>query len=123
MLIFTPSYILLISEDGPPVKDVYSALIKVQDQWYDIGLQLDMEPGELKVIEKNYPSSKERLREMITQRRSQGNLTWELIAEALENPTVGQSQLAGEIKKNIRPQPAPSSPPTPAKGELSIQEN
>ena len=100
------------------MKEVYTALFKVQDQWYDIGLQLDMEPSELKVIQKNNPSSKERLREMITQRRNQGNFTWELIAEALENPTVGQNQLAGEIKKNIRPQPAPSSPSTPAKGKL-----
>ena len=88
------------------VKEVYSTLIRVQNLWYDIGLQLDMEPDDLQCIEESYSNDKERLREMITERMCHRNvLTWELIVEALRDPTVGQGALAEEIRtKHIIPQ-------------------
>ncbi len=82
------------------LKVVYTALIKVKDQWFNLGLQLDINPHDLRGIEANYNNDTERLREMINLRLNQGSgMTWENIAAALENPTISQRALAREIRK------------------------
>ncbi len=75
---------------------MYTALFKVADQWFNLGLQLDVDSNDLKKIssEKNLQKNEEKLREMLTVRLAQGDLTWDQITEALENPTIGQQVIA-----------------------------
>ncbi|XP_064392799.1 uncharacterized protein LOC135340388 isoform X3 [Halichondria panicea] len=91
------------------LKDVYTVLYDVTDQWFDIGLQLDVDSNDLKRIfnEGTLQNNKEKLREMLIVRLAQGDLTWDQIIEALENPTICQQVIADEIRsKHITPQPA-----------------
>ncbi len=99
--------ILLSSPNSLKLKDVYTVLYDVTDQWFDIGLQLDVDSNDLKRIfnESTLQNNTERLREMLTVRLNQGELTWDHIIEALENRTIGQKVIADEIKsKYITPQ-------------------
>ena len=49
---------------------------------------------------------------MLTARLDQGDLTWDQITEALENPTVGKKVIADKItKKYITPQLATTTLP------------
>ena len=101
--------ILLSSPNSLKLKDVYTVLYDVTDQWFDIGLQLDVDSNDLKRIfnESTLQNNTERLREMLTVRLNQGELTWDHIIEALENRTIDQNVIADEIKsKYITPQPA-----------------
>ncbi len=84
------------------------------DKWFDLGLQLDVDLNDLNRIsnERNLQNNTERLREMITVRLNQGDLTWDHITEALENPTIGQTIFADEIRrKYITPQPTTTTLP------------
>ncbi len=104
----------LCTPNSLKLKDVYTALYDATDQWFDIGLQLDIDSNDLKRIfnECHLQNNTERLREMITVRLSQGDLTWDHITEALENRTIGQKVIADEIRrKYIAPQPATTTPP------------
>ncbi len=94
--------ILLSSPNSLKLKDVYTVLYDVTDQWFDIGLQLDVDSNDLKRIfnESTLQNNTERLREMLTVRLNQGELTWDHIIEALENRTIGQKVIADEIKAN-----------------------
>ena len=101
--------ILLSSPNSLKLKDVYTVLYDVTDQWFDIGLQLDVDSNDLKRIfnEGTLQNNKEKLREMLIVRLAQGDLTWDQIIEALENPTICQQVIADEIRsKHITPQPA-----------------
>ena len=82
------------------LKDVYTALYDTTDQWFDIGLQLDIDSDDLERIDAKFQNNKERLRNMLTVRLAQGDLTWDQIIEALENRTIGQKVIADEIKAN-----------------------
>ena len=101
--------IFLSSPNSLKLKDVYTALFDATDQWFHVGLQLDVDSNDLKRIfnECHLPTNKEKLCEMLTVRINQGDLTWDHITEALENRTIGQKVIADEIRsKYITPQPA-----------------
>ena len=83
---------------------MYTALFKVADQWFNLGLQLDVDSNDLKRIHSTLQNNTEKLREMLTVRLAQGDLTWDQITEALENRTIGQQVIANEIRsKHITP--------------------
>ena len=96
---------------NPKLKDVYTALYDATDQWFDIGLQLDIDSDDLERIEAKFQNNTERLRKMITVRLNQGDLTWDHITDALENRTIDQKVIADEIRrKYIAPQPTTTTP-------------
>ncbi len=109
------SYLLLSSPNSLKLKDVYTELYDATDKWFNIGLQLDVDPNDLKRIfnEGTLQNNTEKLREMLFVRLlAQGELTWEQIIEALENRTVGQQVIADKItKKYITPQLATTTLP------------
>ncbi len=105
--------LFLYSPNSLKLKDVYTALYDVTNQWFDIGLKLDVDSNDLKRIynESTLQNNKEKLREMLTVRLAQGDLTWDQITEALENPTISQQVIADEIRsKHIKPQAATTTP-------------
>ncbi len=65
-------------------KLLHSPLYDTTDQWFDIGFQLDVDLNDLKRIfnEGTLQNNTERLREMLTVRLNQGDLTWDHIIEA-----------------------------------------
>ncbi len=86
----------LSSEDLAPV---LRELFTVQDKWYNIGLCLGLLPVTLTGIKHEDPKEENCLRAMLIQRINQGGLTWEKIAEALEDVTVGRKVEARKIRK------------------------
>ncbi len=95
------------------LKNTYTALYDATDQWFNLGLRLDVDPNDLERIfnESTLQNNTERLREMLTVRLAQGDLTWDQIIEALENRTIGQKVIADEIRsKYIKPQAATTIP-------------
>ena len=102
----------LYSPNSLKLKDVYTALYDATDQWFDIGLQLDIDSDDLERIEAKFQNNPERLRKMIIVRLNQGDLIWDHITEALENRTIGQKVIADEIRsKYMTPQPTTTTLP------------
>ncbi|XP_064392141.1 uncharacterized protein LOC135339799 isoform X2 [Halichondria panicea] len=105
------------------LKDVYTALYDATDKWFNMGLQLNVDPNDLKRIlnEGTLQNNTERLREMLTARLDQGDLTWDQITEALENPTVGKKVIADKItKKYITPQLATTTLPVEGANSMPV---
>ena len=65
-------------------------------KWYNIGLELDIDPGTLDTIKRDNDNSDDRFRAMLTTWLKMVNPkpTWEALAEALRSPTVGYEHLA-----------------------------
>ncbi len=110
-ILFVTSVRIRDISSNPKLKDVYTALYDATDQWFDIGLQLDIDSDDLERIEAKFQNNTERLRKMIIVRLNQGDLTWDHITEALENRTIDQKVIADEIRrKYIAPQPTTTTP-------------
>ena len=65
-------------------------------KWYNIGLELDIDPGTLDTIKRDNDNSDDRFRAMLTTwlKMVDPKPTWEALAEALRSPTVGYEHLA-----------------------------
>ncbi len=77
---------------------VLRELFTVQDKWHNIGLSLGLLPVTLTGIQNENQKEENCLRVMLNQRINQEGLTWEKIAEALEDVTVGRKVEAREIR-------------------------
>ena len=68
-------------------------------QWYNIGLELDIDPGTLDVIEGNNKDINNCFRAMLTSwlKMIRPKPTLAALAEALQSPTVGFGHLAEQI--------------------------
>ena len=76
------------------------AVWEARAEWYNLGLQLGLPPSTLDVIQKNHPGDcNQCFTDMIKEwlRTSDLQPTWEALANALESPQVGWSDLAKQI--------------------------
>ena len=82
------------------LKNVYEDLIDISHQWYDLGLQLELEEGTLKTIKSDNPeNSKHCLREVLsTWLKIDPRPTWQTLCAALCSRTVGAEKLAGDLE-------------------------
>jgi len=83
---------------------VSQALMNVGDKWYNIGHQLGLTKQQLSDIGDKHKLQQECLRETLSLwlRRVDHVPTWDRLADALENHTVQEDQLAKNVKKNYR---------------------
>ena len=91
------------------VQELMNLLTLAASKWYELGLQLGVQDGLLKIIQKNHRNDCEaQLREMLMERLNQGEpLTWGTLVEALESESVH----AHEVAKRIRSQFSIPHPP------------
>ena len=70
-----------------------------REQWYNIGLELEIDPGSLDVIKMDNAKTNDCFREMLTTwlKNDQPKPTLAALAEALQSPTVGFGHLAEQI--------------------------
>ena len=88
--------------DGLNVNDlgkVQRAACDSRDEWYNIGLELSIDPGTLDVIKRDNAKTNDCFREMLTTwlKMVQPKPTLAALAEALQSPTVGFGHLAEQI--------------------------
>ncbi len=77
----------------------YKNLIKAAGDWFDLGLDLGLDPGTLKDIKDDYHKNKDCLREMISARLKTGPLSYSDICQSLRSPTVNRNDVAEAIEK------------------------
>ena len=82
------------------LRKVQRAAWDARAQWYNIGLELDIDPGTLDVIEGNNKDINNCFRAMLTTwlKMVQPKPTLAALAEALQSPTVGFEHLAERIQ-------------------------
>ena len=75
---------------------VQKAAWDARPKWYNIGLELNIDPGTLDSIEGSNKGIDDRFRVMLTTwlKMIDPTPTWEALAEALRSPIVGHEQLA-----------------------------
>ena len=86
---------LSITDLGTVQRKTWEARAK----WYNIGLELDIDPGTLDTIIGNNDDIDNRFRVMLVTWLKMVNPkpTWEALAEALRSPTVGCEHLAEQV--------------------------
>ena len=83
--------------------EVFSQLLKAANEWYNLGLALDIEFDTLKEINSNESTDKARLREMLTHwLLSSPSRTWSDICNGLRSETVQQNNLADKIEDKYK---------------------
>jgi len=82
------------------LKTVLKTIIDAHAKWYYIGLQLEIPAGDLDGLAANNMVARDCLRETLAfwLRRVQPLPTWERLANALKNRTVGEWKLAKKIE-------------------------
>ena len=86
---------------GPDdLNDVRRELLDVSKKWYDIGLELRLQPGDLENIECQNQDIRICLRKMLLHwlKKVDPPPTWERLACALESRTVGEPRLAEQLR-------------------------
>ena len=76
---------------------VQRAAWDARSKWYNIGLELNIEPGTLDTIKRDNDYCDDQFRAMLTtwlKMVTEPKPTWEALAEALRSPTVGYEHLA-----------------------------
>ena len=83
------------------LKKVLDSLWEARTEWFYIGIQLDMETSDLKVIKKNHDEAGLCFTKMLTEwlKRMNPPPTWKALVDALKSRTVGYEQLADTIEK------------------------
>ena len=82
------------------LKDVLEVLWNARDKWYNIGLQLRIDPSTLDAIamETMKHESDERLRHtLLSWLRSAGKKTWKMLYDALRVSSVNEENTATEV--------------------------
>ena len=84
---------------------VQRAAWDARSKWCNIGLELNIDPGTLDVIERNNMDINDRFRIMLTTwlRTVDPRPTWGALAEALRSPTVGCEELAEHCNTMLLP--------------------
>ena len=92
---------------------VMEELNDVRAKWYDIGVQLRVNIGTLKAIEKQYSDPSDCLREILTTwlKAYPPHSTWSKVVDALSSGAVGESRLAADLEqKYCSPRPVLPTP-------------
>ena len=78
------------------LRKVQRATWEARTKWYNIGLELDIDPETLNTIKGNNDNIDDRFRAMLTAwlKMVDPKPTWEALAEALQSPTIGYEHLA-----------------------------
>ena len=78
------------------LRKVQRAAWDARAKWYNIGLEMDIDPGTLDTIKRDNDNSDDRFRAMLMTwlKMVEPKPTWEALAEALRSPTVGYEHLA-----------------------------
>ena len=81
------------------LRKVQRATWEARAKWYNIGLELDIDPGTLDTIKNDNDNSDDRFRAMLTiwLKMVQPKPTLAALAEALQSPTVGFGHLAEQV--------------------------
>ena len=84
------------------LRKVQRAAWDARAKWYNIGLELDIDPGTLDTIKRDNDNSDDRFRAMLTTwlKMTEPKPTWEVLVEALQSPTVGCGHLADLIESS-----------------------
>ena len=80
----------------PSLRDAFSALLPIANEWKTIGTLLGLSPGLLDSIHNSFNNDRDRLREMVSEWLKTLDATWEALIEAVKN--VNQAR-ASEIEK------------------------
>ncbi len=81
---------------------VLTELREVRADWYDIGLALNLTPGDLDAIKGPYKDPKECLRETIKEwLNTSPDPSWKAIAQALRSPIVNRVILANLLEQEF----------------------
>ncbi len=97
---------------------VLTELREVRADWYDIGLALNLKPGDLDAIKGPYKYPKECLRETIKAwLNTSPDPSWEAIVQALRSPIVSRDNLAEFLEQEFCAQEG-SEPPAAGKKSL-----
>ena len=85
------------------VRELINILTLAASKWYELGLQLGIQDGLLKIIQKNHRNDCEaQLREMLMERLNQREpLTWGALVEALESESVRAHEVAERIRSQF----------------------
>ena len=84
------------------LKDVQEELIDVSNKWYNIGLQLNLQPGDLDNIKlTEHVDVRSCLCEMLKSwlKRVHPSPTWQLLVKALSSRSVSEADLAKRMKE------------------------
>ena len=96
------SFICLLLAVQKPIelKNVYEDLINISHQWYDLGLQLELEEGRLETIKSdNHENAQHCLRKVLsTWLKIDPRPSWQTLCGALRSRTVGAEKLAGDLE-------------------------
>ena len=81
------------------LRKVQRAAWDSRDEWYNIGLELGIDPGTLAAIRSEHTKIKDCFRETLTiwLKMVQPKPTLAALAEALQSPTVGFEHLAEQV--------------------------
>ena len=87
------------------LKSLQNELDPVSDKWFSLGVQLAIPIGTLKRIEIEHKEVGRFLLEMLTVWLKQTNPppTWNILAEALESPSIGERLLAQQLRDKYSP--------------------
>ena len=92
----------------PKYSEIVRALTPLADKYFELGIQLELDPKQLKVIENDHKGNQSRcLHETIylwQQNNTTGECSWSALAEVVEN-VGGHNNLVSELKKrDTKPQ-------------------
>ena len=87
------------------LKSLQNELHPVSDKWLSLGVQLAIPIETLKRIEMEHKQVNRFLLEMLTVWLKQTNPppTWDILAEALESPSIEEEHLAQQLRKKYCP--------------------
>ena len=93
---FTYAGVLTITD----LRKIQRAAWDSRDEWYNIGLELSIDPETLNVIKRDNAKTNDCFREMLTTwlKIVQPKPTLAALAEALQSPTVGFERLAEQVQ-------------------------
>ncbi len=85
------------------LQEVFSNLMEVVTNWFNLGLSLGIQVGTLKAIKSNESNDQDRLREMLTHwLQHSPSRTWNDICNGLRSDTVKQINLANKIEEKYK---------------------
>ena len=100
MKCYSFTYLLPPVKKPIELKNVYEDLINISHQWYDLGLQLELEEGTLETIKlDNHENAQHCLRKVLsTWLKIDPRPSWQTLCAALCSRTVGAEKLASNLE-------------------------
>ena len=87
-------FIIIIEAECPDLKDIYKYVLPLYAaHWWEIGIFLNIKPGQLEVIKSDNPTNANRCCGVVFCKWLQGtkDVTWEKMFEAIDEATVSFS--------------------------------